>query len=39
MLEYRSIRRRECEREVEKGLIQVYTGDGKGKTTAAVGQA
>lgn len=23
---------------VEKGLIQVYTGDGKGKTTAAVGQ-
>ena len=22
-----------------KGLIQVYTGDGKGKTTAAVGQA
>ena len=24
---------------LEKGLIQVYTGDGKGKTTAAVGQA
>jgi len=23
---------------VEKGLIQVYTGDGKGKTTAAIGQ-
>jgi len=23
----------------EKGLIQVYTGDGKGKSTAAVGQA
>ena len=23
----------------EKGLIQVYTGDGKGKTTAALGQA
>lgn len=23
---------------MEKGLIQVYTGDGKGKTTAAVGQ-
>jgi cob(I)alamin adenosyltransferase len=23
----------------EKGLIQVYTGDGKGKTTAAIGQA
>lgn len=23
----------------KKGLIQVYTGDGKGKTTAAVGQA
>ena len=22
-----------------KGLIQVYTGDGKGKTTAALGQA
>ena len=24
---------------LEKGLIQVYTGDGKGKTTAAVGLA
>ena len=24
---------------LEKGLIQIYTGDGKGKTTAAVGQA
>ncbi len=24
---------------MEKGLIQIYTGDGKGKTTAAVGQA
>lgn len=24
---------------MEKGLIQVYTGDGKGKTTAAIGQA
>jgi len=24
---------------LEKGLAQVYTGDGKGKTTAAVGQA
>jgi cob(I)alamin adenosyltransferase len=24
---------------LEKGLIQVYTGDGKGKTTAALGQA
>ncbi|MFA5515737.1 MAG: cob(I)yrinic acid a,c-diamide adenosyltransferase [Desulfuromonadales bacterium] len=24
---------------MEQGLIQVYTGDGKGKTTAAVGQA
>lgn len=23
----------------EKGLIQVYTGDGKGKTTASIGQA
>lgn len=23
---------------MEKGLIQVYTGDGKGKTTAAIGQ-
>jgi len=23
----------------QKGLIQVYTGDGKGKTTAAIGQA
>ena len=23
----------------EKGLIQVYTGDGKGKSTAAIGQA
>lgn len=25
--------------ELEKGLIQVYTGDGKGKTTAALGLA
>jgi len=24
---------------LKKGLVQVYTGDGKGKTTAAVGQA
>ena len=24
---------------LEKGLVQVYSGDGKGKTTAAVGQA
>ena len=24
---------------LEKGLVQIYTGDGKGKTTAAVGQA
>lgn len=24
---------------MKKGLVQVYTGDGKGKTTAAVGQA
>ena len=23
----------------EKGLIQIYTGDGKGKTTAALGLA
>ena len=23
----------------KKGLIQVYTGDGKGKTTASIGQA
>ena len=27
------------ENELKKGLIQVYTGDGKGKTTAALGQA
>lgn len=27
------------EKRLEKGLIQVYTGDGKGKTTAALGQA
>lgn len=26
-------------REEQKGLIQVYTGNGKGKTTAALGQA
>jgi cob(I)alamin adenosyltransferase len=25
--------------ELEQGLVQVYTGDGKGKTTAALGQA
>jgi cob(I)alamin adenosyltransferase len=25
--------------ESRKGLIQVYTGEGKGKTTAALGQA
>lgn len=24
--------------KLEKGLVQVYTGDGKGKTTAAIGQ-
>ena len=24
--------------KLEKGLIQVYTGEGKGKTTAAIGQ-
>ena len=24
--------------KLEKGLVQVYTGDGKGKTTAALGQ-
>ncbi len=24
---------------LERGLVQVYTGDGKGKTTAAIGQA
>ena len=24
---------------LEKGLVQVYTGNGKGKTTAALGQA
>lgn len=27
------------EKVMRRGLIQVYTGDGKGKTTAAVGQA
>jgi len=27
------------EKRMEKGLIQVYTGDGKGKTTAAIGLA
>lgn len=26
-------------KELEKGYVQVYTGNGKGKTTAAVGQA
>ncbi|HDT14659.1 MAG TPA: cob(I)yrinic acid a,c-diamide adenosyltransferase [Firmicutes bacterium] len=26
-------------REKQRGIIQIYTGDGKGKTTAAVGQA
>ncbi len=25
--------------ELEKGLVQIYTGDGKGKTTAAIGLA
>ena len=24
---------------LEKGLVQIYTGDGKGKTTAALGLA
>ncbi|PIZ18188.1 cob(I)yrinic acid a,c-diamide adenosyltransferase, partial [Candidatus Desantisbacteria bacterium CG_4_10_14_0_8_um_filter_48_22] len=24
---------------MKKGLVQVYTGNGKGKTTAAIGQA
>jgi cob(I)alamin adenosyltransferase len=24
--------------KMKKGLVQVYTGDGKGKTTAAIGQ-
>ena len=24
--------------KLDKGMIQVYTGDGKGKTTAAIGQ-
>jgi cob(I)alamin adenosyltransferase len=27
------------EHKLEKGYVQVYTGDGKGKTTAALGQA
>lgn len=27
------------EKEIERGLLQVYTGDGKGKTTAAMGTA
>ena len=27
------------EKLLDRGLIQVYTGDGKGKTTAAIGQA
>ncbi|MBA1334880.1 MAG: Cob(I)alamin adenosyltransferase [Firmicutes bacterium] len=27
------------EKKLDKGLIQIYTGDGKGKTTAALGQA
>lgn len=27
------------EKNLDKGLVQVYTGDGKGKTTAALGQA
>lgn len=27
------------EKKLDKGLVQVYTGDGKGKTTAALGQA
>ncbi|MEW6189248.1 MAG: cob(I)yrinic acid a,c-diamide adenosyltransferase, partial [Actinomycetota bacterium] len=25
--------------KLKRGLIQIYTGDGKGKTTAALGQA
>ncbi len=25
--------------KLDKGLVQVYTGNGKGKTTAAIGQA
>lgn len=24
--------------KLKKGLVQIYTGDGKGKTTAAIGQ-
>ncbi|MFZ5965603.1 MAG: cob(I)yrinic acid a,c-diamide adenosyltransferase [Bacillota bacterium] len=27
------------EKKLERGLVHVYTGDGKGKTTAAIGQA
>ena len=30
---------RRAEARLSRGLLQVYTGDGKGKTTAAVGQA
>jgi len=26
-------------KHLEKGYIQIYTGNGKGKTTAAIGQA
>ncbi|WP_262370053.1 cob(I)yrinic acid a,c-diamide adenosyltransferase [Dictyoglomus thermophilum] len=26
-------------KELSKGLVQVYTGEGKGKTTAALGQS
>jgi len=29
----------EAKKTLSKGLVQVYTGDGKGKTTAALGQA
>jgi len=28
----------ELKRSIQKGLVQIYTGDGKGKTTAALGQ-
>ncbi|MHB8930729.1 MAG: cob(I)yrinic acid a,c-diamide adenosyltransferase, partial [Melioribacteraceae bacterium] len=26
-------------KKLERGFIQIYTGNGKGKTTAAIGQA